>query len=129
MTAVLVLACGLTCGLVVVVCKLVGAAVVSPVEPAPRVETWLSAPVEPLVEALALVEALVTGEEVELWLVVPDVVGAAAWLVVVGLPPPPPLTIRGTTTAAATMTAPTRAASMTRGRPRRGFVPTTSWDV
>ena len=91
LTAALVLACGLTCGLVVVVCKLVGAAVVGPVEPAPRVETWLSAPVEPLVEALALVEALVTGEEVELWLVVPDVVGAAAWLVVVGLPPPPPL--------------------------------------
>ncbi len=92
----LVLAAGLSLGRVVVVANLVVSVVIGPAEPAPRVETWLSVLVEsPVVAVVTVVGAGL----------VPVVVGAATWAVVVGPAPPPPLAINGTTMAAATITA------------------------
>ena len=114
----LVLAAGLSLGRVVVVANLVVSVVIGPAEPAPRVETWLSVLVEsPVVAVVTVVGAGL----------VPVVVGAATWAVVVGPAPPPPLAINGTTMAAATITAPTTMPT-TRERRGRALVRATSWD-
>jgi hypothetical protein len=114
----LVLAAGLSLGSVVVVATLVVWVVVGPAEPAPRVETWLSVLVEaPVVALVGVVGGLV-----------PVVVGAATWAVVVGPAPPPLLAINGMTMAAATITAPATAMPTTRDRRGRALVRATSWD-
>jgi hypothetical protein len=114
----LVLAAGLSLGSVVVVATLVVWVVVGPAEPAPRVETWLSVLVEaPVVALVTVVGGLV-----------PVVVGAATWAVVVGPAPPPLLAINGMTMAAATITAPATAMPTTRERRGRALVRATSWD-
>jgi hypothetical protein len=115
----LVLAAGLSLGSVVVVATLVVWVVVGPAEPAPRVETWLSVLVEAPV--VALVTVVGAG-------LVPVVVGAATWAVVVGPAPPPLLAINGMTMAAATITAPATATPTTRERRGRALVRATSWD-
>jgi hypothetical protein len=114
----LVLAAGLSLGSVVVVATLVVWVVVGPAEPAPRVETWLSVLVEaPVVALVGVVGGLV-----------PVVVGAATWAVVVGPAPPPLLAINGMTMAAATIMAPATAMPTTRDRRGRALVRATSWD-
>ena len=135
MVAGLVASAGLSRGSVVVVTTL-GAVVVAevPAEPAPRVATWSPVFVEPVTAEPVPAEPVPAGPVVAASMAVGAeppavVVGAAAWAVVVGVPLPPPVAISGITTAAATITAPTREATTTRERRGRGLEPTTSCDV